>query len=168
MLISKCVFESPERPCELCERRGLVCGIEEKVLGPKSRIASTESLHLKKRQGYDILTIDLHEEPTASSQSLVQPRGASPGPSYNEGPTASHPLSGNLSTAPANQVMAPNAHPFAMSQSVPTQLLFPTSPSGLRMDQSHVYKRRGSHPEWSVACYSCITSSQEVACPYSI
>ena len=43
-------------PCQLCEQRGLYCGIEEKVLGPKSQSKRAQLLH--RQQGQDVLSLD--------------------------------------------------------------------------------------------------------------
>lgn len=54
----QCVFVDPNRPCKLCEDRGLTCGPEDKVLGPKTRSLPAFGRLLVERQGQAVLSFD--------------------------------------------------------------------------------------------------------------
>jgi len=165
VLISKCVFDSLERPCQSCQKRGLPCGTEEKVLGPKSGFLSPESLQFKQREGQGLLRLDSFAEKVNETQRLVQSQAVSPIPSISETSIVSQGLTENLSVPLSIQVPRSNAPPFPISQSVQNLLPFSESLPALSRDlrlQSQGYPRRVSYPEWSAACYSCIKSSREV------
>ena len=146
----------------MCERRGLPCGIEEKVMGPKSRFPSPESLHFKPREGQGLLTLDFSEQ-IAEFQPRVQTQAVFPSPPISEAPNVglSRRSLENQPMPSANGILTNDAESLASmrSQSLFTQLL-PAIATDLRVRSQST--RRASHPEWSAACYSCIKSSREV------
>src|SRR5271155_3824604 len=50
-LMRQCVYETLDDPCKLCRERGFPCGREEKVLGPKAHLKSSdEDIDVSSRQ----------------------------------------------------------------------------------------------------------------------
>src|SRR5271155_4366140 len=120
VVISKCVFDSLERPCQSCQKRGLPCGTEEKVLGPKSGFPP-ESLQFKQREGQGLLRLDSFAEQVNETQRLIQSQAVSPIPSVSETSIVSQGLTEN---PPSIQVPSSNAPPFPILQSVQNLLPF--------------------------------------------
>jgi len=50
-LIVKCVYESLDQPCKLCQQRRLPCSLKEKVLGPKTKESSEKLEWVETQRG---------------------------------------------------------------------------------------------------------------------
>lgn len=55
---TKCVYESLDRPCKLCEKLKIPCGVAEKVLGPKTQSKPKDSEWIDPQTGHVVLSVN--------------------------------------------------------------------------------------------------------------